>query len=576
MDTQLKETICTALANHQFKKAEQLAQELLAKNSTDAESLYLLGLAEARQGNFVEAIQHLKLATEFAPNNAQYLGTTANVYKLLGQLQTAECYFKQALELTPTDAVLHNNYATLLEKLARTQDALQHYALAVQYHPTYITAHYNLGLLFLKQQQLLAAQKQFTNVVTLEPGHWSAHYQLATLYYQQQNWPSATDHYQNVLVHQPEDVESLNNLGVIALKQNQPQLAVDYFSRVLAIDQNHLTARSNLAATFLEHNRFANAVTHYRELLQHTPKNIEAHFNLGVALMGLNQLGDAINCFNAVITEEPNYADAYANLGIIARDQGQQHDAAAWFEKTLHLQPNNQTIRYLHSALTCHTSDITRAPTAFVSTLFDNYAGYFEQHLAKRLDYQLPELFYDRLKQWCQPNASQWQILDLGCGTGLCGQKVKEWSKWLVGVDLSSKMIFEAVRKQIYDALVIGDLSTLLARAQHTWDLIMAADVLVYLGELSELFGWVKQALKPNGYFLFSTEICAESKLAYQLQQTGRFAHTHDYLNALIKQHDLQLVFDEIITARLQQDKPLQEQLLLVQNNSPETNLSPR
>ena len=98
------------------------------------------------------------------------------------------------------------------------------------------------------------------------------------------------------------------------------------------------------------------------------------------------------------------------------------------------------------------------------------------------------------------------RVLDLGCGTGLAGAAFRSRAAYLSGVDLSPAMIEKARARDIYDALAVGDLETALAQEGPAFDLILAADTLVYLGDLAPVFGVIATHLSPDGYFLFTAE----------------------------------------------------------------------
>ena len=55
----------------------------------------------------------------------------------------------------------------------------------------------------------------------------------------------------------------------------------------------------------------------------------------------------------------------------------------------------------------------------------------------------------------------------------------------LTGLDLAPAMIAKAQERGVYDALIVGDATALLASSpQAAFDLIVAADVLAYMGEV--------------------------------------------------------------------------------------------
>ena len=168
------------------------------------------------------------------------------------------------------------------------------------------------------------------------------------------------------------------------------------------------------------------------------------------------------------------------------------------------------------------------SPLEYVRGLFDRYAGRFDEHLVGQLRYRLPELIVQQLQSLVRSAALD--VLDVGCGTGLCGPLLKPWARSLTGLDVSEKMLEQARAKNVYDHLVAAEAATFLATQHAAFDLIVAADVFIYIGDLSGVFDGARQALRPGGLFAFSTEAGTDAKVS--LQPSLRFAHADSYLRA--------------------------------------------
>ena len=147
------------------------------------------------------------------------------------------------------------------------------------------------------------------------------------------------------------------------------------------------------------------------------------------------------------------------------------------------------------------------------------------------------------------------ETLDLGCGTGLTGIVLREISNHLTGVDIATKMLAHAKDKGIYDRLVTSDLTEFLAQHTQKYNLVVAADVLPYFGDLNPLVRLINQHLNPGAYFIFTTEISEISP--YQLQLSARFCHHPEYINTLMQENHLHLAHQEKIPARLHNQVPL-------------------
>jgi predicted TPR repeat methyltransferase len=177
-------------------------------------------------------------------------------------------------------------------------------------------------------------------------------------------------------------------------------------------------------------------------------------------------------------------------------------------------------------------------PQAYVARLFDDYAPRFDKHLIEKLGYRAPALIADALSA-VAPGRRFALGLDLGCGTGLMGEALRGRVDHLTGVDLSPGMIAKARERGLYDRLIADDAAALLTRERgQAYDLTVAADSLVYIGDLAPLFAAVATALAAGGLFAFSIETCADD--GFRLEATMRFAHSRSYVEATAREAALQ------------------------------------
>jgi predicted TPR repeat methyltransferase len=172
-------------------------------------------------------------------------------------------------------------------------------------------------------------------------------------------------------------------------------------------------------------------------------------------------------------------------------------------------------------------------PPAFVASLFDHYAERFERALVHKLGYSVPETLSAMIE--CGGSVPVAAALDLGCGTGLMGERLRPHCTLLHGIDLSEGMLAKARRKRIYDALFRADIASPPdAVRRQGYGLITAADVLIYLGDLSPAFDIANALLAPDGRFAFSVET-DESRPAYSLRKNLRYAHATAHVVDLLR-----------------------------------------
>lgn len=560
MNDPLFDKAFTLYQQNELNAAYQLLKQ--AKLSTPESGSYygLLGLVELQLEKNTEAVKALQNAIRCEPTNASFHGNLAQAYKRSHQYDKAIEHLQLAIELAPDKASFANNLGSLYQKQNQLKNALHYFVRATHVEPGFMPAHENLAQLLIRLGYLDKAKKQCQTILTLHPHSFIGHYQLANIYIHEDNFSAAKPHYLHALAINPHHVDCLNNLGTIALREDFGQLAVDYFTKALAIDNCCHDARSNLAATFIQYDRYENAVNHYQELLRLYPKNEDYHFNLGVAQMNLGHLNDAIYHFESVIKLNAKSSRSYINLATIYNREQKKDKARLALEKAIAIDPLDESAQYMLKAL--KGENIAKAPSSYIKNLFDNYAIQYEKHMCDILDYQMPSIFEHLLIKLELRKEPIYNVLDLGCGTGLIGYILKPYSKQLVGVDLSKKMLTEAKKKSLYDKTYELDIVDFCHHTTEQFSLIAASDVLNYIGDLDTLFSYIKICLTQDGYFVFTVERGKQPD--YQLQNHGRFTHSNDYIENIAHKNSLLIHSSEIINARTQDKKPVKASLYVL------------
>jgi predicted TPR repeat methyltransferase len=170
------------------------------------------------------------------------------------------------------------------------------------------------------------------------------------------------------------------------------------------------------------------------------------------------------------------------------------------------------------------------APAEYVTALFDNYAETFDRHLRETLKYRAPELLVEAIKA-ARPRAAA-TVVDLGCGTGLCGPLLRPIAKHLTGIDLSQRMIGQARQRGVYDELLVDELTAFLNVRFAQFDVAIAADVFGYIGELRPILSTAAQALRVDGLLGFTVE--KHEGEGFILNPTRRYAHSIGYIRSVL------------------------------------------
>ena len=202
-----------------------------------------------------------------------------------------------------------------------------------------------------------------------------------------------------------------------------------------------------------------------------------------------------------------------------------------------------------------------RAPAGYVRKLFDQFAPRFDAELEGRLNYRTPALLAEVIGAVLPANAAL-SVLDLGCGTGLSGLALKPFARRLEGVDLSPRMLDAARARDIYTALHEADLLAFLPTRRATYDLIAAADVLNYLGDLTPALAAMRAALRPNGLAAFSLET---GEIApFELAEGMRYRHSPAHARALAEAAGFAVLSETLVTLREERGQPVAGMLMIL------------
>ena len=278
----------------------------------------------------------------------------------------------------------------------------------------------------------------------------------------------------------------------------------------------------------------------YQNVLSITPGHSPTYYNRAIVLIKLERYGDALDDLQRVIEIQPKSPSAYLQRGHALRHLQRFPEAIQAYQTALEQGGDAQQLHYYLASLGVGTMPSV-APAAYVADLFDQYAERFDQHLQQQLDYQVPRLLYQALQKLVPEAELQFNYaLDLGCGTGLCATFLKSMSAAVDGVDLSAKMLEKARQRGLYSSLHCQEIVDFLTRSVSSYDLMVAADVLVYFGDLKALFEAAHIRMDAGGIFAFSVEACAEAE--WHLQRSQRYAHSENYVRSLAKQVGFELL----------------------------------
>jgi predicted TPR repeat methyltransferase len=434
---------------------------------------------------------------------------------------------------------------------------------AIELEPGAFGAYINLGHVLVALGKLPDAVRCYRRVLQMKADEPQVHNSLGNLLRQQGNPAEAEASYRNALRYAPDYPDACVNLGLVLQEQGKTDESIIQFQYALKLQPDNAAALHNLGCGLLAKTDFAAAVACYERLVELDPDNVEAWSALGSAYGMLRRYTDAVTSLRRALALQPDSTASRFNLGVLFQSMGEMDQAREMYREALRLDPGLESAQYRLASL--GGAEIpARTPASYVRHYFDDYADRFDQHLVQHLGYQTPQRLYDAVQPHIAGAAGKLDVLDLGCGTGLGGACFRSHARTLVGVDLSSRMITKSRQRDIYSELIEGDILLPLQRPGAAYDLIIATDVFVYIGDLSALFPASAKSLRAGGLFAFSIED-AGSGTRYLLRASGRYAHTIDYIKGLALQAGLRPVAVEHTELRRELDQPVNGVIFVLQ-----------
>ena len=329
-----------------------------------------------------------------------------------------------------------------------------------------------------------------------------------------------------------------------------------------------LLARLTLVKALLASDDAAAALEEAREAASLNSGVAVAAMSLGEALLVAHALPAAIAELQRALRLDPALERARFLMAAAWLEAGEAEKALSIFAE-ISSSPESEVLVGRARAI----QNAPRSDAGYVRHLFDQFSADYDARMLGQLSYAAPQILRE-LAELVMPRASAragatkknsrasaragatknggLSILDLGCGTGLAGALFRDMAARLDGIDLSPAMIAKARLRGIYDSLIVGDIETLPA---GRYDLILAADTLVYLGDLAPLFGTLGAHLSPDGYFLFTTE--AKEGEGFELGPKRRWRHSEAYLREQADRHGFSVAGLVAASPRTEANQPV-------------------
>ena len=406
----------------------------------------------------------------------------------------------------------------------------------------------SLAIVLQQNEQWAASGEIYRSILEVVPDHPDALHYSGVLAHQQARSKEAVALIERSLELAPDRADWHSNLGIVLQDRLELDRAFAAYQRAIAIDPEHANAHNNLGVVLRAQGKLVEAEQAYRVAIRLNPEHSDAYNNLGVLLNSQKRSREAAVCFSRVITFRPKDPEARRLLALAHCTLGEVDKAVEVFEEWLEEEPDHPIARHMLAA--CSGRDVpARASDAFIEKTFDSFAASFDSKLAN-LSYRAPALVGEMLAQSGAEESKSLDVLDAGCGTGLCGQILAPYARRLAGVDLSAGMLAQAQARSVYDELVKGELVAYLRESAEEFDVIVSADTLVYFGPLDQVVAASASALRPGGRLIFTVEELPGGgpEAGYAISPHGRYCHARPYLERVLGEANLRT---EIVPAEL-------------------------
>ena len=327
------------------------------------------------------------------------------------------------------------------------------------------------------------AETLYRRVIAAAPDNLNALHYLGVLCHQQNRHAEAAELIERIIDLDPQNADAHNNLGNVLEGLGKFSEAEACYRRAIELRPSHDPACNNLGVILMAQRRVAEALKAYRRAVELAPESADYRYNMGNALRKSGEIAEAADAYRKAVDLNPDHTGARQGLARTLLQADRRDEAAEVFEEWLRKEPGNPVILYLQAACLGRGAP-DRAPDVYVQQIFDDLADSFDGHLVDNLDYRAPNLVIEALAALLPPPKANLDILDAGCGTGLCGPLLRPYARKLVGVDLSSKMLTKAAGRKTYDDLVKYELTEFLSHQSEAFDVIASADTLCYFGDL--------------------------------------------------------------------------------------------
>lgn len=381
--------------------------------------------------------------------------------------------------------------------------------------------------------------------------------QNAQAAYQSGRLADAARLYQEVLRSNPRDFDALYGLGLVCLHAQQFEQAQHLFGETVRLNPSFADGYCIRGIALVRLGRHQEGIACFERALAIRPDSVDALANHATALMEIGEHEKALVGLDRALSLDPRHFVSWHNRANTLVALKRLDEAVECFSRALEIEPNHPlALENLDNAL-FQLGRLSRCPPGFMRKLFDDFSSHYDDTMLAKLNYRAHLHLRDLADRVIPRPSSPQRILDLGCGTGLVGLAFRDFAAGgpIDGIDLAPKMIEASRARGIYRNLLLGDLEILLGSPGPQYDLVTAADTMIYIGDLSRCLSGVFRHLDPGGHYLFAVE--ALSGEGWEQTKENRFRHSAPYLRSAASEAGLEIVAVDDCILRNEHNAPV-------------------
>ncbi len=508
------------IAEGNLRAAADLCKEMLDANPKYPYGYHLMASLFSATGTFERAVTFSQMATQLAPDVCAFHMQHGQLLYSLGEFEAAAVSFMAAFHIEPKNPIIILLLASTFTGRGQFEEA-QGLFIHARMMSDIPEIDEQEGLCHVQQGNQKEAEILFDRIITRCPEYIWGHIYKGHVLMAQRNLPQAEACMARALKLDPASFEALFALAVVNDWQGQSEIAIRYAM----------------------------------EALKARPLGWECHMFLGSLLVRERHYAEAHQVLAQALTIRPHDPYVLQLLFMALRLSQREPDFLRYIRKQLARHPGNVVLLHFQSIAEGELPDT--APNEYVQGYFDGFSEQYDHYQQDVLSYRAPRALAEALKEWTEDHHGEFRdLLDLGCGTGLAANALKDVVPYRVGVDISSRMVAKARGKQLYHSLHLYDMLPFMLESEQSFDLVTATDALCHSGNLSTFLKAARNVLNPKGLLAFTVEkdFHAEN---WRLCANGRYTHAPRYVQQallskgyeILAQHEHTLHIDNNIAA---------------------------